>query len=142
MVGIILASHGSLAAGLLDAATMIVGPQDGVVTLALSPEDDPGELAERLRELLPAPGGGGALILTDLFGASPANAAARLMRDRSDVEIVAGMSLPLLLEVLMARETASAQELASHALNAGREGVRDVGAAVRDALQSRHPEQG
>lgn len=142
MVEIVVVSHGSLAAGLIDAATMIVGPQDGVAALALHPADDPAQLAGRLRELLPPPEGGGALVLVDLFGASPANAAARLVRDRPDVEIVAGMSLPLLLDVLLERETASPSELAARALRAGHEGLRDVGAAVRDALQAGHREQG
>lgn len=135
MVEIVVVSHGSLAAGLVDAATMIVGPQDGVAALALRPADDPSQLAGRLRELLPPPGRDGALVLVDLFGASPANAAATLVRDRPDVEIVAGMSLPLLLDVLMERERTGASGLAARALRAGHEGLRDVGAAVRDALE-------
>lgn len=114
---------------------MILGPQEELLTLALEPADDPTELAARLREALPAPGTG-ALILVDLFGASPANAAAALLRDRDDIEIVSGASLPMLVEVLAARDSGTARQLAERALAAGRESVRDVGGIIRAAI---HP---
>jgi mannose PTS system EIIA component len=128
-----IVTHGSLAVGLLDAATMILGPQSGVSTLSLQPEDDPAGLEARLRKLLDdAPPG--ALILVDLFGATPANAAAALLRDRADVEIVSGVNLPMLVEVLARREGTPAGELAGIALAAGPDGTKDVGAIIRGAL--------
>ena len=130
---VVIVTHGSLAAGLLDAASMILGPQSDVSTLSLQPEDDPAGLEARLRKLL---GGAspGTLILVDLFGATPANAAAGLLRDRADVEIVSGVSLPMLVEVLARRDFTPPGELAGIALTAGREGAKDVGAVIRGAL--------
>ncbi|HYM96965.1 MAG TPA: PTS sugar transporter subunit IIA [Candidatus Sulfotelmatobacter sp.] len=137
MVPILLISHGSLAEGLSDAVQMITGPQQAFQTLALNPEEDPAVLASRIEAALAdldGDPGAGALVLVDLFGASPANAAASLFRTRSDLEIVAGVSLPMVLEVLGARESSSARDLARLAVTAGRESVRDVGEIVRRAL--------
>jgi mannose PTS system EIIA component len=136
MTHLIVVSHGALAAGLVDAATMIVGPQPDLVTLSLQPEDDPAGLEGRLRGILPEPDAG-ALVLVDLFGASPANAAAALLRDRADVEIVSGVSLPMLVEVLVARDSLTAFDLAQRAVSAGSEGIKDVGAIVRRALANK-----
>jgi mannose PTS system EIIA component len=133
MTQVVIVTHGSLAAGLLDAATMILGPQSDVSTLTLQPEDDPAGLEARLRKLL-GDTPSGALILVDLFGATPANAAAALLRDHGDVEIVSGVNLPMLVEVLALRDTSPAAELAGIALAAGREGAKDVGAIIRGAL--------
>jgi mannose PTS system EIIA component len=129
---VVLVSHGSLAAGVLDAATMILGPQSDVSTLSLQPEEDPAGLEARLRKLLD--GAPSALILVDLFGATPANAAAALLRDRPDLEVISGVSLPMLVEVLARRDVSPAGELAAIALDAGREGAKDVGAVIRAAL--------
>lgn len=45
-------------------------------------------------------GGDGVLLLTDLYGATPANLAARLARLGTPAKRVAGLSLPMLLRVL------------------------------------------
>lgn len=130
---VVVVSHGSLAAGLADAASMILGQQEDLLTLSLEPEDDPAALEARLRELL-AGAADGVLVLVDLFGATPANAAAAMLRDRPGVEIVSGASLPMLVEVLARREGATPSELAEIALGAAREGAKDVGAIIRAAL--------
>lgn len=147
-VTVVLVGHGGLPQGMLAAAELILGPQEGVHAIGLEPGDDPAALAGRLAALLrgargdDGPGSegsdargtgaaGGVLVLADLFGGSPANAAARLLLEGgpgAEVRVVTGLNLPMLLEVLMARlqgETGVA-ELARRAAEAGRDGVRDL----------------
>jgi mannose/fructose-specific phosphotransferase system component IIA len=66
------------------------------------------------------------------MGGSPSNAAARLALTNPDLHLVSGLNLPMVLEVLTSiEETAAA--LAGVALHAGREGVQDVAAQLREA---------
>lgn len=137
MIPILIAGHGDVADGLRDAIEMILGgPQEGLAALALRPEEDPAELAGRIEAALDALGVGpdaGALVLADLFGASPANAATSLLQRRAGLQVVTGANLPMALEVLMLRDSMEAPELAAVAVERGREAIKDAGSFVREA---------
>jgi mannose/fructose/sorbose-specific phosphotransferase system IIA component len=133
----LLVGHGPLASGLMGAVEMIAGPQEAFAVVRLRPEDDVERVAARLeRELrrLGVEADAEAVIFADLFGAAPANAAASLLRTRPNIEIVAGMNLPMVLDAALAREGVSAKEIVERAIESGRESVRDVGAVIREAL--------
>ncbi len=114
MVGIIVASHGQLAGGFMDALEMIMGPQEKITALALEPEMGPEDYREKLKEAareMDTPDG--VLIMADLFGGTPSNASAYLL-DSEDppIEIVTGVNLPMLLEIVNLRSSMSLGELA------------------------------
>jgi PTS system N-acetylgalactosamine-specific IIA component len=138
MIPILVVGHGGFAAGLGDAIEMILGgPQDATAYLALAPEDDPAELARRIDDTLDdlgVPADGEAIVLADLFGASPANAAATLLQRRPGLHVIAGVNLAMALELLVLREGTPAPELAEIALARGRDAIKDAGAIVRAAV--------
>ena len=137
LLPVLLVGHGPLASGLRGAIEMIAGPQERLAVVQLRPEDDVERVSDRVEAALHKLGvtdDGEAVIFADLFGAAPANAAASLLRHRPNIEIVAGMNLPMLLESLLGREGVSARELAKSAVEDGRESVRDVGEVIRSAL--------
>jgi len=124
LIGIVLVSHGPLAEGLKGAAEMIVGPQERFLAIGMDPAAD----LDRLREQIEAAAADASagdktevLVLVDLMGGSPANASAYLATNGTVV--LCGANLPMLLEVLMARESASVQELTEIALQAAKDGV-------------------
>lgn len=125
MVGIILVSHGDMAAAMRDAAYMIVGPQQNVEAVSLRESDDVEGLMERVAAAIAAVDeGDGVLILVDVFGASPFNAAARLAMQRDKLEVLTGMSLPMFLELVVQRPRTSLEDLTAIAREAGTSGVR------------------
>ncbi|NLO87360.1 MAG: PTS sugar transporter subunit IIA [Firmicutes bacterium] len=125
MVGILVISHGSLAAGLKDAAEMIMGQQGQFQAVGLQPQQSPEEFQEIIRaEVKGLDCGEGVLILADLFGGSPANAAAYLVSDKLNVEVVTGVSLPMLLEALTARMGQDLPAVADTCIAAVSQGVR------------------
>jgi PTS system ascorbate-specific IIA component len=65
--------------------------------------------------------GEGVLVLTDMFGATPCNVAARLLED-GRIEGVAGVSLPMLVRVLAGRR-GSLGDAVRRARSGGAEGV-------------------
>ena len=122
MVNVIIITHGSFAAGLLDAAQLIVGQQENVLTFGLSEGDSIDQLemdAENGINVLSETGS--VLILVDLFGASPFNVSLRLLQRYPEIKIVTGASLPMLIEALMNREFMELGELADHVAQTGRE---------------------
>ena len=128
MVGIVIVSHGDMADGLLDAAHMIVGEQEGLATVSLREMDAVEGLMERVATAIQkVDAGDGVLVLVDLFGASPFNASARLaMQGDSNMEVISGVSLPMLVELMVQREGESLEKLVQVALEAGTSGVRTL----------------
>jgi len=122
VIGVVVAAHGRFASGLLSAVEVIIGTQDALTAVDLGAEESPEGFGERLAA---ASGGhpAGTLFLTDLPGATPFKAAARLARDGTTARVVAGVNLPMLLEVLMGRGGRGLAEIAETAGETGRAGV-------------------
>ena len=123
MIGVLIVSHGAAGAELLATAAHVMGaPPPRAAALGVARDDDPEAALARARELLAQlDDGTGVLVLTDLFGATPGNVAARLLED-GRVEGVAGLSLPMLLRALAQRDGALAATV-QRALSGGTEGV-------------------
>jgi PTS system mannose-specific IIA component len=119
MIGIVLITHGSLACELLSALEHVMGPQPLVATLCIAPDDD---MARRREELLDtvrvSDSGDGVIVLTDMFGGTPANLAISIM-DQARIEVIAGVNLPVLVKLASARRRPIA-EAAQAAQEAGR----------------------
>ena len=125
MVGIVVVSHGLMAEGMLDAARMIVGEQERLVSVTLREADGIESLTERVAAAVEqVDAGDGVLVLVDVFGASPFNASARVAMQRSKVEVLTGVSLPMLLELAVQREGQDLSALTQVARDAGTSGIR------------------
>ncbi|MGH8720684.1 MAG: PTS sugar transporter subunit IIA [Burkholderiales bacterium] len=123
MIGVLVISHGAIGETLLASAEQILGAKQlRAAALGVSRNDDPEAVLERARALAARlDDGGGVLVLTDMFGATPCNIATRLLAD-GRVEGVAGVSLPMLVRVLSGRKGPLAA-LVQRALSGGAEGV-------------------
>ena len=127
MVGIVVVSHGNMAEGMIDAARMIVGSMENVATVSLKESDAVEDLMDRIEAALgEVDQGDGALILVDLFGASPFNASARLAVNRKNVEVISGMNLPMLLELAVQREGEDLGSVTQIAFEAGATSIRTL----------------
>lgn len=128
MIGVLIVTHGHLGNELLNVAEMMFGPQEAVAAVSLAPGDSVEGFLVRLAAALGSLPDGETLILADLFGGTPANAAARLVRAGS-CHLVAGVSLPMLLEVLGSRSGRTLADLTALAADTGRTAVtvlRDI----------------
>lgn len=138
MIGIVIAAHGSLPEALLDSTRMIYGEPNQIATVALMPGDSLEGLIERLRAAVEQVNSGdGVLILLDMFGGTPANAAALISQQIVNVYAVTGANLPMLLETFMQREgTERAVDLTETAFAAGQAGIINVVEAFKKFRQS------
>lgn len=127
MVGIILASHGEFAKGILQSSEMIFGQQENVKAVTLMPSEGPNDIRAKLEEAIASfENQDEVLFLVDLWGGTPFNQANTLFEEHKDKwAIVAGLNLPMLIEAYGARfSMESAHEIAAYVLQPGREGVK------------------
>ena len=126
MIGVIIASHCNLAQEMLRTAELIVGPLQACKTLSMDPQQPVEELVRRLKEAIKeVDQGQGVLILTDLFGGTPANVSLSFVGPR--VEIVCGMNLPMLIKLAGCRENRSLAETAELVKEYGRRHIALAG---------------
>jgi PTS system mannose-specific IIA component len=130
VINIVIASHADLGDALIRAAEMIVGPAEGLYAVPLLPEDSPEAFGEKLETALQEIEGQETLVLIDLFGGTPYNVAARQVL-KAHVECVTGANLPMLLELMMSRDSGSLAELAESIAQAGQESVKNLGPMLR-----------
>jgi PTS system mannose-specific IIA component len=139
MIGVVLAAHGPLAVALLASTSMILGDLPQVATISLMPGDSLEGLVDRLQSAANEVNtGDGVLILLDMFGGTPANAAALLTQQANDLRAVTGMNLPMLLEAFMERmSTDRLESLVETAFSAGHSGIVDILAAFKKFQQDK-----
>ena len=127
MVGIILASHGDFAKGILQSGKMIFGEQENVKAVTLMPSEGPDDIKAKMKDAIASfDSQDEVLFLVDLWGGTPFNQANSLFEEHKDKwAIVAGMNLPMVIEAYAARlSMESAQEIASSIIESSREGVK------------------
>lgn len=126
MIKLILVSHGSFAAGLREAAEMILGEQEDLSVFGIFPGDTLENFSAKIERAIQAYGKPEeTLILSDLPCGTPSNAAA-MMAMKHQVHAISGCNLPLLIEVLSMREEAGIEEVVPKACEEGRKGIIDV----------------
>lgn len=125
MVGIVLASHGDFAEGILQSGTMIFGEQDNVKAITLHPNDSPDDLKARMKAAIDTfDNQEHVLFLVDLWGGTPFNQASSLCSEQHNWVIVSGLNLPMLIEAYSCRLSCdSAQEIAVQIIEPAREGI-------------------
>lgn len=127
MTQIVIVSHGQMAAALIQSAEMIVGKLEGVHAVVLGEEDSPDSLKERIEDILNTKQAReGTLILADLPGATPFNVSAVLANQNPGLRIVSGINLPMLIEVVLQRDSISLEELETLAEERGKQGIKTL----------------
>ncbi|MCK9172248.1 MAG: PTS system fructose subfamily IIA component [Desulfuromonas thiophila] len=132
MIGLLVITHGTLAQSLLDAAATIVGPLPAAAALGVERGLDSAELERRFETLLIQldDDGAGVLVLTDMFGGTPANLAARHLPLRR-MEILNGVNLPMLLKCASCRGDMEIEALADYLVGYGREAIVSTRSVLR-----------
>ena len=119
MIGIVLVTHGKLADEFLSAMQHVVGHQEQIATACIGPNDDMNERREDiLSKVTAVDSGDGVIVLTDMFGGTPSNLAISIM-DKANVEVIAGINLPMLVKLNTLRKEKSLKEAVSGAKEAG-----------------------
>ena len=134
MVGILIIAHGTLGESLIHSASHVMGGRPAQLAhIGVSLHDDPqAVLPQAIKSLRGVDGGGGVLVLSDVYGATPSNIACRLLIP-GKIEGVAGVNLPMLVRALTYRNE-PLKTVVAKAISGGIEGVMQMpNAQVRNA---------
>jgi PTS system mannose-specific IIA component len=135
MLGLLVLTHGRLAEELVQAATKILGPVDGLEAVSIGWDDDVNDARARLEEAIDRiTGQGGALILTDMFGGTPTNMALSLL-ESGRIEVVTGVNLPMLIKFANLREEMELSDVARALAEQGRGAIHVASDLLEGAPQ-------
>ena len=100
---LVLISHGRFCEELKKTTEMIMGPQEDIHAVALLPEEGPedftGKFLATIQDLEDF------VVFADLLGGTPCNAVSRLIMEGQEIELYAGMNLPMVIEFINASLT-------------------------------------
>lgn len=144
MIGIIVLTHGDLAKEVINTAESAAGHQEGLEAVCFSGRIDPEDLGRETREAIKRRDEGeGVILLTDTYGSTCSNIARSVLEDngnRHRIEIVTGVNLPMLLDLIMSRDKLSLKEAAKKAEQAGKKAIVNVRETLKDEESYSHPE--
>lgn len=125
MIGIIVTGHGHFPSGLFSAVSLVAGKPERAETVDFTEGMSQAELREELEAAVNRLESEEILILADLVGGTPFNAAASLRTDRQDksIKVVAGVNMPALVEAVFSRSMFGLDQLTENLLKAGRDGL-------------------
>jgi PTS system mannose-specific IIA component len=121
MVGVVVVTHGQLAAELLNAAETIVGDLPQFAAVSIGWHEDTNDARDEIAQAVArVQQGQGVLIVTDMFGGTPSNLAMTFLGQQ--VEVITGVNLPILIKLASLKEWTSlievAREMREHGRNA------------------------
>lgn len=137
MKGIVIASHGAMAQGILDTSKLFFGEQQQMKAFCLQANDNPDDFVEVLRQgIKDVDTGDGVIVFCDMLFGSPCNCMMRILSEDIDnpkLDVICGVNLAMVLQILSVRENAdcSVQEL----LDAGNQGIADLKATIKANMQ-------
>jgi PTS system mannose-specific IIA component len=133
MIGIVIVTHGRLAAEFIAALEHVVGPQRDIAAICIGPDDD---MEQRRQDILQSvkavDTGDGVVLLTDMFGGTPSNLAISVM-DRPKIEVIAGINLPMLIKLASLRSTETLADAVRGAQEAGRKYINVASQLLADS---------
>lgn len=120
MIGLVIVTHGRLAVEFIAAMEHVVGPQAQVQAVCIGADDDMEARRDDIRTATEKVDlGEGVVILTDMFGGTPSNLSISLLSE-DDVEVIAGVNLPMLIRLASVRTKLSLTDAVGAARDAGR----------------------
>jgi mannose PTS system EIIA component len=132
-VGVVVVTHGQLAAELVNAAEAIVGDLANIASVSIGWHDDVEQAREEIGAAIERVATEiGTLVLTDMFGGTPSNLSVTFLQP-GRTEVVTGVNLPMLLKLANLRETVDLKAIARTVREHGQSAVW----VASDALEGR-----
>jgi len=122
-IGVVVVTHGQLAAELVNAAETIVGDLPQFAAVSIGWHDDVEDAREEIRKAIErVQGEDGVLLLTDMFGGTPANLGVTFL-GRDKIEVITGVNLPMLIKFTNLRDECAFHEIARRIAEQGRRAI-------------------
>ncbi|MFK3707823.1 PTS system mannose-specific IIB component [Raoultella sp. BIGb0138] len=125
---VIVVTHGNLACELINTTNMLIGSQKHVLTVDFMPGENLESLIKKLAviisdisEDIPL------LLLVDIHSGTPFNASSYFVKHRQDTRLIAGVNIPMLVNILLERQDVSSlEELVTLSVNVGKSAIKPL----------------
>ena len=133
---IIVLTHGKFAEGIVDSLRMILGPQQHISPICIHEDDAGADVQARLTEnTKDLSDNDNIIIITDIVGGSSTNAALMFARTRDNTFVVAGLNLPLLIEIASSDDTDSSAVI-NESIDVARESIVNLDYILKECSRS------
>lgn len=124
MIGLVVATHGNLGGELLLSVQMIIGPVRNARAVAINRDSSMEDIRKAISAAVAEVGtdGKGVIIVTDMFGGTPANVSMTFLEAQA-VEVLTGVNLPMLLKFFNIQENLGLDELAGILKSYGQQSI-------------------
>lgn len=124
MIGLVVATHGNLGSELLKSAQMIIGPVMNARAVSITQDSSMEAIRDAIAAAVDEVGNDdhGVIIVTDMFGGTPANVSMTFLEPQS-VEVMTGVNLPMILKFFNSQETIGLDELAGILKSYGQQSI-------------------
>ncbi|MDH3453848.1 MAG: PTS sugar transporter [Desulfuromonadales bacterium] len=124
MIGLVVATHGNLGAELLTSAQMIIGPVRNARAVGINQDNSMEVIRDAIAAAVAEVGtdGKGVIIVTDMFGGTPANVSMTFLEPQT-LEVLTGVNLPMLLKFFNSQESLGLDELAGILKSYGQQSI-------------------
>lgn len=125
---VLIITHGKFGAELLKSVEMIIGEQDNVSALSLSPGEDVDELRNQAERIIikNQSDNKDTIIFVDILGGSPSNVALYMVKKYKEVKLITGVNMFMLIEAFHSKEIYDIDELLIQVINTGIEGIQKL----------------
>ena len=130
---ILLLTHGDWGKYIIDAGKMIVGNVDRVSQISLNPADTFEEFYEKVENKV-SEMKEGSLIITDIFGGTTTNVAAKLSLSYK-INIISGLNAPLLFEALLNIDSINEDSVLDSIVEEGRDSCKNILKELRKMIK-------
>lgn len=128
MIGLIVATHGNFASGIISSVNLIAGEQNDLIGVNFVEGQSSEELKQNLEKAISDISCDEILILTDLMGGTPFNISSTISTstDNKKIKVVSGMNLPMLMEAVFSREQTDLDSLITVIKESAIDGISDL----------------
>lgn len=136
MISVIVGTHGKFSQEILKSTEMVFGRLDNVECVVFEPGEGADALVEKYKAALAnLDTAEGVIFLVDLFGGSPYNAASRVVVGHENMDIVTGVNLPMLVDLLANRPGQTLEGLTALAVQAGQDSIKSFRAISNSQIE-------
>ena len=132
MIGIILTGHGKISSGIKSSVDLVMGSVDKLEYYDFTQDITPEVLESKISEGIDKLNEDGVLILTDIAGGTPFKLASVLSLNKANVKVVAGMNLPMLLEVISEREYSDIEKIYDFSIEVGKSEIQGFEVKIKE----------
>ena len=137
MKGIVIASHGNMAQGILDTSKLFFGEQPQIKALCLQPNDNPEAFVDVLKAgIEKVDSGDGVIVFCDMLFGSPCNCMLRILSEdinNPKLDVITGVNLAMILQILAVRENSECK--VKELMDAGHQGIADLKETLKANMQ-------